>query len=206
MNSHKTVTPAAVIKHLNPILRGWALYYHHVASKQTFQTVENRVWRMLWRWAKHRHPHKGRRWVFRRYFQQGAQGSTLYAEVKNRRGLPTRLHLIQGATIPITRHVKVKGTASPDDPRLQRYWAQRRIKEGRTRVAKGSKLYRVAEAQRWQCPQCGTALFNGESLDVHHVTPIIQGGTESEDNLQWLHEACHYQRHRRQSVAARPVA
>ena len=97
--------------------------------------------------------------------------------------------------IPIVRHVKVKGSASPDDPTLKAYWKTRRIKMGRQRVATGSTLYGLAETQRWQCPDCGQALFDGQEVHLHHRIPVQAGGSDERENLHWLHAACHRQRH-----------
>src|SRR5207302_9807041 len=41
-----------LIVQLNPIIRGWALYHRHVASKETFNSVDHAIFQMLWRWAK----------------------------------------------------------------------------------------------------------------------------------------------------------
>jgi RNA-directed DNA polymerase len=193
----KAVSPEAVIRHLNPLIRGWAMYYRHVVSKQTFQDVDNHLWRTLWQWAKRRHPRKSSRWIYRRYFERGTYGATFYAESQDRRGRRVRLRLERMAPIPIVRHVKVKGTASPDDPALQMYWRTRHIKSGRRRLAKGSKLYQLAESQRWQCPGCGQALFDGQEVHLHHLTPVQAGGSDAVENLQWLHKTCHHQQHQR---------
>lgn len=202
LEANKTAKTEEVIRYLNPILRGWAYYYRHAASKQVFQVVDHRLWWMLWRWAKRRHPKKGKRWIFHRYFHH----NTLYADTRDRWGKKARIHLVRVSETPITRHVKVKGKASPDDPSLAQYWEQRCIRLGSARVARGSKLHKVAESQGWKCPSCGIALFNGEPLDVHHIIPIKQGGTDAEDNLQWSHEACHYQRHQQKRRASCQVA
>jgi hypothetical protein len=37
LKAHRTVSAEVVTRHLNPLLRGWAMYYRHVVSKQTFQ-------------------------------------------------------------------------------------------------------------------------------------------------------------------------
>jgi RNA-directed DNA polymerase len=203
---HKTTPAQDVIAYLNPVLRGWAMYYRQGASKKTFDTVDYMVWRMLWRWAKRRHPNKPRKWVFDHYFQKGPYGRTFYAETTDRHGHPTRTHLVRIQQIPIRRHVKVKGTASPDDPTLTTYWEERRKRLGQIRLAKGSKLYHIASRQGWTCPHCGAPLFNGEPLDLDHKTPIQQGGGNEATNLQWLHQACHYHKHQQQSVARRQSA
>ena len=98
-------------------------------------------------------------------------------------------------TIPIERWVKVKGNASPDDPKLIAYWKQRQTTQGKTYWGKGTKLYRVAQNQGWHCPVCGENLFNGEQLHTHHITKVAQGGTDREENLIHLHKACHQHIH-----------
>ena len=201
LKHHQTVSPEAVIRHLNPLIRGWAMYYRQVVSKQTFQKVDYHIWRALWRWAKRRHPKKPKRWIYRRYFAVGKYGATFYAHSRRRPGQTIRLRLERMPAIPISRHVKVKGNASPDDPTLKAYWESRRRKMGRQRVAKGSMLYEIAEAQRWHCPGCGQALFDGQEVHLHHLIPVHAGGSDERENLQWLHAACHRQRHQ-QGVTA----
>jgi hypothetical protein len=49
---------------------------------------------------------------------------------------------------------------------------------------------------------CGEALVNGESIDLHHVQPVAEGGTDQAENLRWLHKACHYQTHRQRGKVA----
>ncbi len=104
-------------------------------------------------------------------------------------------------TIPIVRHVKVNGRASPDDPSLKASWESRRLKRGRQRMARGSMLDGIAEAQRWQCPGCGQALFDGQEVHLPHRIPVPAGGSDDRENLPWLHATCHRQRHR-QGVTA----
>ena len=196
LKTHQAVSAEVVIRHLNPLLRGWAMYYRHVVSKETFQKVDSHIWRALWHWAKRRHPKQPKRWIYRRYFESGKYGATFYAENQDRRGKKIRLRLDRIPAIPIVRHIKVKGNASPDDPSLQAYWRTRRLTLGRHRLAKGSTLYGIAEAQRWQCPDCGQALFDGQEVHLHHLIPVHTGGSDTRENLQWLHAACHRQRHR----------
>ncbi|HSD52325.1 MAG TPA: group II intron reverse transcriptase/maturase, partial [Candidatus Methylomirabilis sp.] len=86
LNTHQTVTAEAVIRHLNPLIRGWAMYYRHVVSKHTFQHVDYHIWRALWRWVKRRHPKKPKRWLYHRYFEVGKYGATFYTDRRGRRG------------------------------------------------------------------------------------------------------------------------
>src|SRR5262245_50562134 len=116
LTTHPTVSAEVVIRHLNPSIRGWARYDRQVVSKPTFQKVDYHIWRALWPWAKRRHPRKPKRWTYRRYFEIGQSGATFYAESQDRRGKKIRLRLDRMPAIPIVRHVKLKGRASPDDP------------------------------------------------------------------------------------------
>jgi RNA-directed DNA polymerase len=61
-------TPAQLIDTLNPILRGWANYHRHVLCGETFATLDNFVWRRLYRWARGRHSNQTGRWIAERYF------------------------------------------------------------------------------------------------------------------------------------------
>jgi RNA-directed DNA polymerase len=133
LKPHPTVPAEAVIRHLKPLLRGWAMYYRHVVSKHTFQHVDYHIWRGLWRWVKRRHPKKPKRWLYRRYFEVGQCGATFYAASRDRQGQIIRRRLERMPTVPIVRHVKVKGHASPDAPTWKAYWEARRCKAAEAR-------------------------------------------------------------------------
>ena len=135
-----------VIKKLNPILRGFANYYKGVVSKKTFSYISRRVWQYLWRWAKRRHPNKNTKWVRKRYFKTIKGNRWIFAcTTSDRRGKEKNLTLYQMSDTTIERHIKVKGDASPDDPSLKEYWDSRHKKYGKSRLEKGSKLYKIAE-------------------------------------------------------------
>jgi len=52
VKANKQATPGYLISILNPVIRGWANYHCHVASKQTFRAVDNAIFLTLWQWAK----------------------------------------------------------------------------------------------------------------------------------------------------------
>jgi len=68
IRSNKQATAGGLIAQLNPVLRGWAQYHQHSASKRTFDKVDSAIFQAAWRWAKRRHPNKYGRWVARKYF------------------------------------------------------------------------------------------------------------------------------------------
>jgi len=188
-----------LIKKLNPILRGFANYYKGVVSKETFGYISHRVWQYLWRWAKRRHPNKNTKWIRKRYFKTIKDVKWTFAyTIGDRRGKDKELVIYPIAKTPIVRHIKVKGDASPDHPSLKEYWDSRQQNFGKTRFDQGSKLYKIASNQKWKCPLCGEPLFNDEEIDVHHIVPVAEGGTDDMENLQHLHTACHKQVHKTQ--------
>jgi len=127
---------------------------------------------------------------------------TFHATVETRQGRQKPITLVRLMDIPIERHIKVEGTASPDDPALDTYWAKRQTQYGHTYWGKDSKLRAVAANQHWRCPVCGTHLFNGEELHTHHTHPVAKGGTDRVENLVHLHKGCHQQLHQMSKVQA----
>ena len=69
IKSNKQATAGHLILRLNPVIRGWAQYHRHSASKRAFDKVDSAIFEALWRWAKRRHPHKPPGWVKRKYFR-----------------------------------------------------------------------------------------------------------------------------------------
>ena len=208
LDKHPNVKSDAVIDVLNPILHGWANYYKHGVSKEVFAYFDHRMIQMLMRWTKKRHPKKGIRWIISRYFTRvGGDNWIFYARTTDRRGKPTVHHLYKMAHTKIVRHVKVRGTASPDDPALTDYWAARTTKQGKIYLDDAPRKRRLAERQKWLCPVCHEHLFNGERRNVHHIERVTDGGTDEQDNLQLIHDACHQQIHsgrtKKESIGAR---
>ena len=196
IKSISDVKQEVLIKKLNPILRGFANYYQGQVSKETFTYISHRVWRYLWMWCKRRHPKKGKRWIYDKYFRTIKGVKWIFScETEGRDGKKSFLTLFDIAKHPIIRHIKIKGTASPYDAELKGYWEQRSKKLGKTRWAKGSKYYQVAENPKWKCPTCGNILLNGEEIETHHIVPVKDGGLGDTKNLIHLHVTCHKQEH-----------
>ncbi|MBA4277787.1 group II intron reverse transcriptase/maturase [Ralstonia sp.] len=134
IKGNANATQAAVIRQLNPVIRGWAMYHRHAAAKVTFNRIDNFIWRMLWRWALRRHPAKGARWVLRRYFRVRGSRSWAFATKGSADGTTVGLQLFRADTIPVARHVKVPGAAHPFDPEWSAYLARRRAAKRSVRL------------------------------------------------------------------------
>lgn len=67
-----------LIKKLNEITKGWAEYHHCVCAKSTFSLIDHRLWEMLWKWAKRRHPKKNHKWIKARYWKNSGNRNWIF--------------------------------------------------------------------------------------------------------------------------------
>ena len=153
---------ASVLRTLTPIIRGWAAYYRIGVSSAVFSALDDYMWKLLYKWIKRTHPNKSRWWRMDRYFDR-------FNRSRNNRWVfgdkDTGAYLPKFAWTKIVRHVMVTGTASPDDPDLARYWADRRGKQHN--VPLSVLLLAKLKAQRGRCPLCGTMLLHAEREPQH---------------------------------------
>jgi RNA-directed DNA polymerase len=116
---------AAVIARLAPITRGWAAYYRGVVSSKLFASLDHYLFKLTYKWAKRSHANKPTSWIVDRYYGK-------FNRFRNDRWVfgdrDSGAYLPKLAWTGIVRHIPVKGGASPDDPDLAEYWAERRRK------------------------------------------------------------------------------
>ena len=143
-----------VIYTLNPVIRGQANYYRTGASKKSFQALDSYLWQQLYKWARRRHPKKGRRWVTARYFGQFNQHRRNRWVFGDRE---TGAYLHQYAWTKIVRHAPVPGRHTPCDPALAQYWADRRRKQKPPQLAPSWQT--AVRDQRGLCPLCRELLL-----------------------------------------------
>jgi RNA-directed DNA polymerase len=151
----------AVIARLNPIIKGWAAYYRIGVSKRAFASLDDHLWRLTYKWARHSHPNRPKRWVAARYFGQlnpSRQDRWVFGDRGSGR------YLTKFAWTPIVRHRMVPGTASVDDPALADFWARRRR---RSNPPLASSILRLLQAQDGRCPLCGTLLLHADQQPQH---------------------------------------
>jgi RNA-directed DNA polymerase len=142
----------AVIKRLNPIIRGWAAYYRTQVSAVTFGKLDHYLWRLTLRWAKVSHSTKPTHWVFTRYFGT-------FNKARNDRWVfgdrTSGAYLHRFAWTNIVRHQIVRHRASPDDPALTEYWAWRRRKAP---LPINRRAFRLHQEQDGRCAICRATL------------------------------------------------
>jgi RNA-directed DNA polymerase len=201
----------AVITALNPIIKGWAAYYRGVVSKRTFSVLDNYMWALTFKWATYSHPNKPKRWVVARYFGK-------FNKFRNNHWVfgdaASGAHLAKFSWTRIVRHVMVKGGASPDNPALAAYWADRRRKI--KPPVDGYTLNLLAK-QGGRCPLCGNELLSADQPPesptewerwwllvirkaivadylFHHGRP----GPADDDPTRLVHASCRNELHARQ--------
>jgi RNA-directed DNA polymerase len=183
IDQHKIAPQAALITHLNPIIRGWANYYSTQVSKETFSTLGHMVYLKLKSWGQLRHPNKSGTWVANKYWQTIGNSNWEFA---TRQEGKNPLRLLRHSETPIVRHVKVKGEASPYDGNLV-YWSSRMGKHPEVSHIVATLLKR----QKGKCAYCEMHFTNESVMEVDHIIPKSKGGKNEYKNLQLLHRHCH---------------
>jgi RNA-directed DNA polymerase len=135
-------------------VRGWVAYYRTAVSSRVFHALTDYLWRLAYKWACWSHPTKPKRWIAQRYFGK-------FEKFRNDRWVfgdrDTGAYLPKPAWTDITRHTLVKGGASPDDPDLAKYWAQRRR---RVKPPLDAYTVRLLTKQNGRCTLCGENLID----------------------------------------------
>jgi RNA-directed DNA polymerase len=187
INRMQAVDAAALIKHLNPIIRGWCNYQSPWHSKETFSKVKNLMWSRLWRWAKRRHPKKNRHWIARKYFGGSQQWSFVSRDGNN------PLELLCHSSFPASvKWVKVAGTRSPFDGD-EVYWSKRMGDRYQTIDPQKSRLLK---RQKGKCAHCGLNFKPEDLIEKHHLEMKSKGGKNADKNLVAVHLHCHDSLHR----------
>src|SRR6266849_5174268 len=144
---------AAVLAKIVPITRGWVAYYRTVVSSRVFRALDNYLWKLTYKWACWSHSNKPKGWIVGRYFRK-------FEKFRNDRWVfgdkDTGAYLPRLAWTDIVRHTLVKGGASPDDPALAGYWAQRRQN---VKPPLDAYTVRLLSRQDGRCSLCGENLL-----------------------------------------------
>jgi RNA-directed DNA polymerase len=191
---------ASVLKKLTPIIRGWAAYYRTEVSSEVFSALDDYLWKLTYRWTRHRHQKKSRWWIVDRYYGQ-------FNPTKRNRWVfgdrDTGAYLPKFAWTKIVRHAMVVGDASPDDPALAQYWAQRRHKQAPPPLS--ATVRHLLGVQRGRCATCGGLLLHADqhpqspqeweqwvrvtlvAIRKQHIATARRGGT---DDHRLIHAFC----------------
>jgi len=196
-NDNKTVKQVRLINVLNPIIRGWTGYHRHIVAKESFNKLRHEIFKILWRWAKRRHPNKGSSWIKNKYFKliNGDSWSFACEYKQTSKEAPVVYNLVDPAKTPIKRHVKILSDANPYDKQWDSYFEKRLRYQVYNALHGNKNLQTVWNRQKGKCPNCKQAITFETDWDVHHVIPKSNGGDNRNSNLMMLHINCHKQIH-----------
>jgi RNA-directed DNA polymerase len=156
MRSLRGSNARAVIARLDPVIRGWAAYYRSAVSSRTFSDLDDYMWKLTYKWAKHSHPNKPPSWIVKRHygkFNKFRNDKWVFGDRECGAYLP------KFSWTPIVRHTLVKGGASPDNPAQADYWAERRK---RVKPPIDGYTLRLLTKQNARCPLCGDNLLTAD--------------------------------------------
>ena len=182
MTGHKSAPQEALISKLNPVIRGWSNYFRTGVSKEVYSSLDEYLWKILWNWATRRHPNKSSHWIAKKYWSIDEDVKWRFRYMMGDVEIELGLH----SKVEITRHVKVKGPASPYDGNLT-YWSTRL---GRTPEMNG-RVAKLLKRQKGKCNECGMTFRDGDKWEVDHIKPLSLGGKDWLKNTQLLHKHCH---------------
>ncbi len=182
INNHKAVPQSVLIQHLNPIIRGWSNYFSTVVSKVTYADIDHLMYLKLRTWARHRHPKKNMGYVVKKYWHSVGVNNWEFATREGN----NPLRLLDHASTPIVRHVKVKGESSPYDGNLV-YWSKRMGES----PGLPTRVTTLLKRQKGKCAQCELHFREEDVMEIDHKIPKSQGGKDKYDNWQLLHRHCH---------------
>jgi RNA-directed DNA polymerase len=215
IRSLRGANAVTVLGRLNPIIRGWAAYYRGAVSSEMFSMLDRYLWKLTYKWAKHSHPKKPKRWIANRYFgrfNKSRQDRWVFGDRHS------GAYLVKHAWTKIVRHQLVKAGSSPDDPALVAYWASRRRRTAPPPMDNLS--LRLLRGQRGTCPLCGQLLLLADhppqspqqweqwlratrrALTKRAIAMQEQGTPDGTSTLRLVHARCH----RTQTVPPGPTA
>jgi RNA-directed DNA polymerase len=189
-------TAGELIEHLNPLLRGWALYHCSAHSGKTFDYVDRVLYQCLWRWARRRHRHRKGTWISQHYWRIGPRGTKVFSgEIRNEQGRKAVVRLFRASGLRKRSHVLIRGEANPYDPAWEEYFERRLTQQMLPTLAGRKRLRYLWQRQKGLCPVCGEYLTAERGWHLHHRRWRVHGGDDLACNQELLHPNCHRQVH-----------
>jgi RNA-directed DNA polymerase len=184
IRKYRGVDQLRLIQILNPIIRGWALSKRTQISSETFQALDAYLWLHLWKWARKRHSKMSKEKLKSKYWHTSGKQNWVFGIKEENGEIPVQLQL--HSKIPIKRHIKVKGTASPFDGNTL-YWAKRTGKSLEIPEYKA----RLIREQGGRCNICKEYFLPTDLIERDHIIPKAFGGKNIRKNVQAVHHYCH---------------
>nr|AAQ91581.1 reverse transcriptase/HNH endonuclease [Chlamydomonas sp. CCMP1619]AFU83032.1 RT-Mat-Endo [Chlamydomonas raudensis] len=173
----------ALIKVLNPVIRGWSNYFGAFESNTTgvLTKMDYLMYLKLRKWASRK---TGSANTSTRYWVPTGKSKWNFG-VKNGPMLVKHYDF----STPSSKILRLKGEESPYSPNRE-YW----LNQQRVRPGLSSRKVFLLKKQKGRCNWCG-CLFRWDDIEeVDHIIPRHAGGLDKPGNLQLLHRHCHHRK------------
>ena len=206
ISANKAARQEDLIRLLNPILRGWALYHQPVVAKKAYSRMDNQIYLALKRWAKRRHPNKSLDWIGAKYFQPIEDRSSVFCStIMTETGDKKAIRLYALEATPIERHRKISGHYNPYDPAMEEMGEKLRMERMLKKLKYRKQVGSLYQSQSGLCMLCANPITRETGWHDHHIIYRSQGGRDSLDNRVLLHPICHQQLHARALTVNKPA-
>ena len=167
-----------LIQRLNQQIRGWANYHQSVVASEAFTHIDFVLFNLLYRWAKRRHPKKGKWFVTTKYWHSRGNRSWVFADDKT--------ELLRVDHISIVRHTKVRINANPYID--TEYFIKRKFDQGAKRLS--GRFKDIWRNQNGYCFHCGMPMDISDDREIFYKIPLFEGGTDTISNMAYVHNFC----------------
>jgi len=179
-----------LIRKVNPILRGWRNYFKFSDSRTYGQLPglwDRRINVKCRHWIRRKKGKYGRPPTF--WTSYGGDNWIFYAEdsAKKRRLFLDKYSRTEWS---LQAYNRIKSERSPYDGDI-RYWSQH--SGYRTMGTSSPKREYLLRRQKGVCPLCKKGFFPEDLLymEIDHIKPRREGGSENWSNSRLLHKECH---------------
>jgi len=176
----KGMSQVALISALNPIIRGWANYFGAFDSNtMRFLTkMDYLMYLKIRQWAKRV---KGSSGKGKSYFHISGKDKWTFSVPNG----PSLLRHFKFATAS-SRIIKVRDKESPYSSN-NKYWSNRLS----VKPAINTRTRILFNKQKGICTWCNHRFYWNDIFEVDHIIALLNGGSNSFENLQLLHRHCH---------------
>jgi len=178
---------------LNPIIASWTNYFRisYLSSMSLRKRLAKSQYYQLRAWAKRKHIRFTQK-VYKKYWINNDGRKTFGYWKTKKDGTKELVTLLTHADIyfgySLVRYVKVRSNKSIYDGDID-YWAARSL-VGRETKMRTSLL----KKQKGQCAMCKLKFRPTDVIEVDHIIPVSEEGSNAKENLRLVHAHCHDQK------------
>nr|QWL15192.1 hypothetical protein [Ulva rigida] len=182
--------PEILIPLLNSKIRGW-MNYHQCTNGlwNVWNHMNKYVYERMMKWCRRRHPKKTKKWLYDYYWKSINNCKTFQYKNSNENKYILKHYDLQQKKIRTRLSVYIN-IFDLNNKELVR---KKVLHKRQTLSSLKEKLWRK---QKCLCPSCNHYLTPKDNiLDIHHIIPKKEGGSDKLTNLVLVHEHCHYTIH-----------